>query len=347
MVDNLPDNLPPSQILFYQAQDDVGRIEVRLEGGTVWLSQSMMAELYQTTKQNISLHIQNIYEEGELVEAATVKEYLTVRSEGERKVKRRVNFYNLDMILAIGYRVRSHRGTQFRRWATRHLREYLIKGFVMDDQRLKEGRGIGTDYFDELLERIRDIRASEKRFYQKTRDIYKLSIDYDSKAETTKEFFKIVQNKLHWAITGRTAAELIAERADAAKPNMGLTSWKSTKLRRTDVTVAKNYLREEELRQLNLVVTMYLDYAELQASRRQPLYMKDWREKLDAFLQFNERDLLDHPGRVSKEVADRLALDQYEQFHHRRLAEEAAAPDPEFDKMARTLEKKRRENEPQ
>lgn len=347
MTDNLPDNLPQSQVLFYQGEDGVGRIEVRLEGGTVWLNQGHLAELYQTTVPNVSTHIKNIYDEDELDEKATVKEYLIVREEGDRRVRRKVRFYNLDLILAIGYRVHSHRGTQFRRWATENLRQYLIKGFVMDDQRLKDGRNIGADYFDELLERIRDIRASEKRFYQKIRDIYKLSIDYDSKAEATKEFFKIVQNKLHWAITGRTAAELIVDRVDASKPNMGLTSWKGAKVRKTDVTVGKNYLQQEELRQLNTIVTMYLDYAELQASRRKPLYMKDWREKLDGFLQFNERDILDHPGQVPKEVADRLALDQYEQFNQRRLAEEAAAPDPDFDEMARTIENKRKEDKPQ
>lgn len=338
MVDNLPDNLPQSQILFYQGEDGVSRIEVRLEGGTVWLSQANLAELYQTTKQNVSLHIQNIYDEKEIDEKATVKEYLTVQPEGDRRVKRKVKFYNLDIILAVGYRVRSHRGTQFRRWATENLRQYLVKGFVMDDERLKDGRNIGADYFDELLERIRDIRASEKRFYQKIRDIYKLSIDYESRAETTKEFFKIVQNKLHWAITGKTAAELIVDRADASKPNMGLTNWKGAKVRRGDVTVGKNYLQQDELRQLNTIVTMYLDYAELQASNQRPLYMKDWREKLDGFLQFNERDILEHSGRVSKEVADKLALEQYGKFNEHRLTEEAVEADADFEEAVKKIE---------
>lgn len=344
MTDNLPDNLPQSQILFYQGEDGVGRIEVRLEGGTVWLSQGHLAELYQTTVPNVSTHIKNIYDEDELDEKATVKEYLIVREEGDRRVRRMVRFYTLDLILAVGYRVHSHRGTQFRRWATENLRQYLIKGFVMDDQRLKDGRNIGADYFDELLERIRDIRASEKRFYQKIRDIYKLSIDYDSKMEVTKEFFKIVQNKLHWAITGKTAAELIAGRADASKPNMGLTSWKGAKVRKVDVTVGKNYLEQEELKQLNTIVTMYLDYAELQASNQRPLYMKDWREKLDGFLQFNERDILEHSGEVSKEVADKLALGEYDKYNEYRLAAEAAEPDADFEEAAKKIEEQIKES---
>jgi len=295
-----------SRILFYQSEDGTSRIEVRLEEGTVWLPQVLIAELYQTTKQNISLHIRNIFEEGELQPDSVVKEYLTTAADGKQY---RTKYYNLDMILAIGYRVRSHRGTQFRVWATERLREYLVKGFVLDDIRLKEGRSIGADYFDELLERIRDIRASEKRFYQKIRDIYRLAIDYDPKADTTITFFKTVQNKLHWAITGHTAAELIADRADARKPNMGLTSWKGAKVRKGDVTVAKNYLNEEEIRNLNRIITMYLDYAEAQAERKQPIYMKDWVQKLDAFLQFNEREILSGSGQVSMEVAKRLALE--------------------------------------
>lgn len=246
-MNNLPEKREnKSAILFYQTEDRRSHIEVRLEKNTVWLTQSALAELFQTTPQNITAHIRNIYSEGELPKMATCKDYLQVQSEGQRRVARARKFYNLDLILAVGYRVRSHRGTQFRRWATERLREYLVKGFTMDDQRLKEGRNIGADYFDELLERIRDIRASEKRFYQKIKDLYALAIDYDPNAETTLEFFKIVQNKMHWAVTGRTAAELIAGRANAAKPNMGLTSWKGTKVRQTDVTVAKNYLNADE-----------------------------------------------------------------------------------------------------
>jgi hypothetical protein len=325
-----------SRILFYQSEDGTSRIEVRLEEGTVWLPQVLIAELYQTTKQNISLHIRNIFDEGELQPDSVVKEYLTTAADGKQY---RTKFYNLDMILAIGYRVRSHRGTQFRVWATERLREYLVKGFVLDDIRLKEGRSIGADYFDELLERIRDIRASEKRFYQKIRDIYRLAIDYDPKADTTLAFFKTVQNKLHWAITGHTAAELIAERVDARKPNMGLTSWKGAKVRKGDVTVAKNYLNEEEIRNLNRIITMYLDYAEVQAERKQPIYMKDWVQKLDAFLQFNEREILTGSGQVSMEVAKKLALEEYVKFSRRRIAEDDEEAEAEFERTVKELEK--------
>jgi len=321
-----------SEIILYQTEDGQSRIQVRLEGGTVWLTQVFIAELFQTTKQNISLHLKNLFVEGELREDSVVKEYLTTAADGK---KYRVKFYNLEAILSVGYRVRSHRGTQFRQWATEQLREYLVKGFVMDDERLKEGRSLGADYFDELLERIRDIRASEKRFYQKIRDIYALSVDYDPKAEQTFEFFQIVQNKLHWAVTGKTAAELIAERANASKPNMGLTSWRGKKVRQADVTVAKNYLNAAEIDELNRVVVMYLDYAEDQARRHRPLYMRDWRAKLDAFLRFNERQVLESPGKVSMEVARALAAEEYERFTQRRLAEEAAAADEEFDEVVK------------
>jgi len=339
MSDNpVPEPVTRSQILFYQSEDGTSRIEVLLEEGTVWLTQALIAELYQTTKQNISLHIRNIFDDRELEEGSVVKEYLTTASDGK---KYRTKFFNLDMILAIGYRVRSHRGTQFRRWATERLREYLIKGFVLDDERLKEGRSIGADYFDELLERIRDIRASEKRFYQKIRDIYTLAIDYDPQAETTLEFFRIVQNKLHWAIAGHTAAEIIAERADASKPNMGLTSWKGAKVRKRDVTIAKNYLDETEIRQLNRIITMYLDYAEMQAERKQPVYMIEWKEKLNAFLTFNERDILEDSGGVSMEIAQSLALEEYEKFSMRRLAEDTAASDTEFENISKKIEQKK------
>jgi len=341
MSDNpVPEPVTRSQILFYQSEDGTSRIEVLLEEGTVWLTQALIAELYQTTKQNISLHIRNIFDDRELEEGSVVKEYLTTASDGK---KYRTKFFNLDMILAIGYRVRSHRGTQFRRWATERLREYLIKGFVLDDQRLKEGRSIGADYFDELLERIRDIRASEKRFYQKIRDIYTLAIDYDPQAETTLGFFRIVQNKLHWAIAGHTAAEIIAERADASKPNMGLTTWKGAKVRKRDVTVAKNYLDETEIRQLNRIITMYLDYAEMQAEQKQPVYMIEWKEKLDAFLTFNEREILEDSGKVSMEIAQSLALEEYEKFSIRRLAEDTAASDTEFENISKQIERKKRD----
>jgi len=333
-----------SQILFYQSENGTSRIEVRLEEGTVWLTQALLAELYQITKQNVSLHIRNILAEGEHSRTATVKEYLTVQNEGTRTVQRSIEYYNLDMILAIGYRVRSPRGTQFRRWATERLSEYLIKGFVLDDERLREGKSIGADYFDELLERIRDIRASEKRFYQKIKDIYTLAIDYDPHAETTLGFFRIVQNKLHWAITGHTAAEIIAERADASLPNMGLTAWKGAKVRKSDVTVAKNYLDETEIRQLNRIITMYLDYAETQAERKQPVYMIEWREKLDNFLKFNEREILEDAGKISMEIAQHLALEEFEKFSLRRLAEENASSDTEFEAAAKMIEHKKRGN---
>lgn len=336
MSNNLPAKRPPeSQILFYQTEDGRSRIEVRLEGETVWLTQAGLAELFQTSIPNISMHLRNIFQEGELEADSVVKSYLTTADDGKNYHTRH---FNLEAIIAVGYRVRSHRGTQFRRWATERLREYLVKGFTMDDQRLKEGRNIGADYFDELLERIRDIRASEKRFYQKIRDIYKLAIDYDPKAEVTLEFFKIVQNKLHWAIAGRTAAEIIAKRADASKPNMGLTTWKGAKVRRVDITIAKNYMNEDEIRQLNRFVTMYLDYAETQAEQRRPLHMRDWREKLDAFLRFNQKEILQDAGRVSMEIAQRLAQTEYEKFNQRRLEEEAALPDDDFENSVKMLE---------
>jgi len=280
MTENLPDK--PMNILIYQAEDGKTHINVRMEGDTVWLTQSAMSELFQTSSQNITMHIKNIYAEGELSEVATCKDYLQVQLEGGREVQRALKHYNLEVIIAVGYRVKSHRGTQFRRWATERLREYLVKGFVMDDERLKEGRGLGADYFDELLERIRDIRASEKQFYRKITEIYSLAVDYDPNAEITHEFYASVQNKLHWAITGHTAAELIAERASAAKPNMGLTSWKGKKVRQADVSVAKNYLAEDELRSLNRIVTMYLDYAEDQAERPTAhVHARVGRQKLD------------------------------------------------------------------
>jgi hypothetical protein len=330
-----------SQFLLYQTEDGRTRIEVHLQDETVWMTQAAMSELYQTTPQNITTHLKAIYGEGELGEAATCKEYLQVQPEGSRRVSRARKFYNLSAIIAVGYRVRSLRGTQFRRWATERLNEYLVKGFTMDDERLKAGVNIGSDYFDEMLERIRDIRSSEKRFYQKIRDIYKLAVDYNPKAEETLEFFSIVQNKLHFAISGKTAAELISERSDANKPNMGLTSWKGTKVRKGDVTIAKNYLNADELDGLNRIVTMYLDYAEDQAKRHRQIFMRDWRKKLDAFLQLNERDILTNAGKVSKAVADQLALEQYEIYHQHRLVVEAQKESlADDDELKRYLEDK-------
>lgn len=327
-------------VLMYQAEDGQTKLEVRLENDTAWLTQKMMAELFQVAVPTINEHIKNIFDEGELTSQATVRKFLIVQNEGTRQVSRQVDFFNLEMILAIGYRVRSHRGTQFRAWATERLNEYLVKGFTMDDERLKKGENIGSDYFDEILERIRDIRSSEKRFYQKIRDIYKLAADYNPKAEETLELFKIVQNKLHFAISGKTAAELINERADAKKPNMGLTSWKGAKVRPVDVTIAKNYLNEKELDQLNRIVSMYLDYAEDQAKRHRQIFMCDWRAKLDAFLKFNERDILGHAGTVTKEVADALALEHYEVFNKHRLKSEAEAETLADDEALKMIEQK-------
>jgi hypothetical protein len=303
-----------------------------------------MAALFDTSKQNISLHIRNILAEGELVEAATVKDSLTVQLEGTRQVRRSNLLYNLDMILAVGYRVRSPRGTRFRQWATVHLREYLVKGFVLDDARLKEPGG--WDYFDELLARIREIRASEKRFYQKVRDIYATAVDYDAKSEAAQLFFKKVQNKMLWAVTGHTAPELIVGRADPAQPNMGLTTWQGGRVRKQDVTVAKNYLSRDEIEALDRIVVMYLDYAEDQARRRRTLSMRDWEDKLDAFLQFNERDVLAHAGKVRAEVAEKLALERYETFDAERRGAARLAADAEdlisLERAERSLEQKGR-----
>jgi hypothetical protein len=340
------DTMPGSigQFLLYTTEDGHNRVEVRLEDGMLWLTQAAMAELFQTSPQNITQHIRAIYSTDELSEDRTCKDYLQVRTEGVRTVERLIRHYNLEMILAVGYRVRSHRGTQFRQWATERLREYVIKGFAMDDERLKEGRSLGVDYFDELLERIRDIRASEKRFYEKVRDLYALSIDYDPKAEASREFFAVVQNKLLFTVSGKTAPEIIVARADDTKPNMGLTSWKSAKVRRDDVTVAKNYLSQQEIDELNRIVVRYLDYAEDQARRGRALYMSDWREKLDAFLKFDERDILTNAGSVSAEVAKALATQKYDLFNQRRLAEEAmqsaAATDAELKSIAQDIEGK-------
>lgn len=319
-----------TDILIYQTEDGNTKIDVRLENEQVWMTQKAIAELFQTTPQNITLHVKNIYEEGELEEESTCKYYLQVQSEGSREVKRKAKHYNLEMILAIGYRVRSHRGTQFRKWATERLNEYLVKGFTIDDDRLKEMRNFGQDYFDELLERIRDIRASKKRFYQKITDIYATSVDYDSNAEVTNKFFATVQNKLHFAIHGKTAAELISDRADAEKENMGLNSWKGDKVRKRDVTTAKNYLNEKEIRALNRIVTRYLDYAEDQAERNRPMYMKDWKKRLDAFLEFDEREILYDAGKVEKDVADKIAIEEYERFNQRRIVQNTS---DDFDKF--------------
>jgi hypothetical protein len=332
---NLPVPLPSGgEMIIYR--DGALRLQVRIEGQTVWLTQAGMAELFQTSVPNINIHIRNILEENELEQEATIKDYLIVQDEGKRSVKRSVAHYNLDMILAVGYRVRSLRGTQFRQWATAQLRELLVKGFVLDDERIKAGRTIGQEYFEELLARIRDIRASERLFYQKITDIYATSIDYDQDAELTQTFFKTVQNKLHWAIHGHTAAEIIHQRADATKPNMGLTTWKNGPhgpIRKTDVTVAKNYLTEAEISELNRIVSMYLDYAEDQALRKRPMHMSDWVLKLDSFLRFNERNILTHAGKVSHELAEERAGAEFLKYDEHRRALEAQQPTSDFDKL--------------
>lgn len=311
------------ELILYTAEDGSAAIQLRAEGGTVWLTQLEMATLFDTSKQNVSLHIKNILAEGEL-SLAVVKEYLTTANDGKNY---KTKTYNLDMILAVGYRVRSPRGTQFRQWATTHLRDYLVKGFVLDDARLKEPGG--WDYFDELLARIRDIRASEKRFYQKIRDIYATAVDYDSRSEAAQLFFKKVQNKMLWAVTGHTAPELIAGRADPALPNMGLTTWQGGRVRKQDVTIAKSYLSRDEIEALDRIVVMYLDYAEDQAQRRRTLTMRDWEDKLDAFLQFNEREVLTHAGKLRADVAEKLARERYESFDAARREAARLAADAE------------------
>ncbi len=312
---------PGGEILLYQTPDGRTRLECRFQDETIWLTQALMAELYQKDVRTINEHLKNIYDEGELDREATIRNYRIVRQEGNRQVAREIEHYSLDAILAVGYRVRSQRGTQFRRWATERLREYLLKGFVMDDERLKNPPSpeLGVpDYFDELLDRIRDIRASERRMYLRVREIFTLAADYEPSSTETRQFFQVIQNKLHFAATGMTAAELIASRADHMLPNMGLTTWKGDEVRKTDVTVAKNYLNEPEIDELNRIVVMWLDFAEDQARRRKQIFMSHWRQKLDDFLAFNERDVLTCAGQVSMADAQEQAKTQYDQFAERR-----------------------------
>ncbi|MGB8216262.1 MAG: virulence RhuM family protein [Candidatus Methanoperedens sp.] len=336
-------NMPTkSSILLYQTEDGRQRIEVRLENETVWLNQRLLSELFQKDVRTINEHIKNIYDEGELTPEATIRKFRIVQTEGGRQVSRTVDFYNLDVIIAVGYRVHSHRGTQFRQWATERLREFIVKGFTLDDERLSESDGI--KYFDELLERIRAIRASEKRFYQKIRDIYTLSADYDKGHNLTKEFFATVQNKILYAVTGMTAAELIHSRADAGKPNMGLTTWKGVghkrQLTKQDTEIAKNYLYEEEMRTLELLVNQYLDFAELQARQHKIMYMADWKKKLDAFLELNDQDILSNAGRISSEMAVELAHAQYELYSNERNLIEANKADEELREAIKKLTSK-------
>lgn len=297
-----------SQIIIYQTENGETKLDVRFQDETVWLTQKLMAELFQTSVPNINMHLKNIFEEGELEEYRTIKEFLIVQQEGKREVKRQQVFYNLDAIISVGYRIKSHIATKFRQWATNHLREYIVKGFVLDDERLKNP-DLPFDYFEELEKRIQDIRTSEKRFYRKITDIYATSADYDPTLDISIEFFKTVQNKLHWAITGQTAPEIISERADSSKINMGLTTWRSAKIRKTDVSVAKNYLNEEELSALNNLVEQYLIFAQGQAQRRVPMYMKNWIEKLNGFLTLNDREILNNAGSISHELGKANCLE--------------------------------------
>ncbi len=343
-ADGPQDTLPSSkgELFFYPTEDGKNRVECRFEEETLWLSQAALVELYQTTRANISLHLKHIFEEGELREDSVVKFYLTTAADGKNY---RVRHYNLEAVLAVGYRVRSARGTLFRQWATARLNEFLLKGFTLDDERLKNPPGPGVpDYFDELLERIRDIRASEKRMYLRVREIFALAADYRPNEEDTARFFQTIQNKLHFAATGKTAPELIHERADHTRPNMGLRAFDGKVVRKKDVTVAKNYLDASEIEELNRIVVMFLDYAEDQAKRRKQVFMRDWQERLDAFLTFNDRRILPDSGKRSREQADDRALREYARFEERRraLAEaEGEASLRQLEQTAKKLPKKK------
>lgn len=335
------------ELILYRTADDAVRVEVLYESESFWLDQRRIAELFDVEVPTISYHLKEIYASGELARESTLRKTLRVQREGQREVRREIEFYSLDAIISVGYRVNSAQATQFRIWATQTLREFIVKGFVLDDERLKLNKRFGKDYFDELLERIREIRASERRFYLKITDIYEqCSIDYDKLAETTQTFFKTVQNKLHWAVTGKTAAELIAGRADAEKPSMGLITWKNApkgKVLKSDVSVAKNYLIEREIKELERIVSMYLDYAENQAARQVPMKMADWVAKLNAFLQFNDYEVLANAGKVSAEVAKRLAEQQYDKFRVRQDREFESDFEAEVKRIESKRPRKRKE----
>ncbi len=336
-----------SQFIIYQSEDGKTRLDVRFVDETVWLTQALMADLFSTTPENVLMHLKNIFSEGELDQNATTKDFLVVRQEGTRQVKRSLKHYNLDAIISVGYRVQSHTATRFRQWATRQLREYIVKGFVLDDERLKNPDQ-PFDYFEELTRRIQDIRTSEKRFYQKITDIYATSVDYDPTQDASISFFKTVQNKVHWAITGQTAAELIHHRADSSKPHMGLTNWRGAKVRKQDVANAKNYLTADELSALNNLVEQYLVFAEGQAMRRIPMSMADWVKKLDGFLTLNDRDILDNAGKISHDMAKQHAETQYELFHQQRQQLDTANADnrlADLSQLAHQLSDKTRKND--
>jgi len=325
-----------SQIIIYQTESGETKLDVRFQDETVWLTQKLMAELFQTSSQNITIHLKNIFKESELEEKATCKEFLQVQKEGNREVKRKQKFYNLDAIISVGYRIKSHVATKFRQWATKHIREFIVKGFVLDDERLKNP-DLPFDYFEELERRIQDIRTSEKRFYRKITDIYATSVDYDPTLDISINFFKTVQNKLHWAITGKTASEIITERANSSKQNMGLYIWRGDKIRKSDVSIAKNYLNEKELSELNNLVEQYLIFAQGQAQRRIPMYMKNWIEKLNGFLSLNDREILQNAGSISHELAKENAGKEYKKF---KKQEHKAIKENDFDKVIKELERK-------
>lgn len=327
-----------SEILIYQSPSGETKIDVKIKDDTVWLNQYQMAELFQTDRTSIAKHIGNIYESRELIEEATCAKIAQVRKEGNRQVNREILFYNLDVIISVGYRVQSHVATHFRIWATKRLSEYIIKGFVLDDERLKQAR---DNYFDELLARIRDIRSSEKVFYRRVCDIYATSIDYDSNTEITRQFFATVQNKFHWAIHAHTAAELIVQRANAEKPNMGLTNFPGSEIKKQDVVIAKNYLNEDELNLLNRIVNQYLEFAELQALQRKPMYMKDWVSKLNAFLTLNDREILTQSGKIKHQTAEAFALGEYEKYAASEKKRIAQAED-DLDKSIKNIEAQKR-----
>ena len=334
------DSTPKSEIILYQTEDGRTRIQCRFENGTLWLPQALIAELFEKDVRTINEHLVNIFDEGELRREATIRKFRIVRTEGLREVARAIEHYNLLAILAVGSRVRSHRGTQFRQWAIGRLNEYLVKGFTMDDERLKNPLGKGQkDYFDELLERIRDIRSSERRFYQKVLDIYATSVDYDPSAEATQRFFATVQNKMHWATHGHTAAEVIVERADATQPFMGLqTTRPGGFVRKEDAAVAKNYLNEGELQVLNRIVNLYIEYAELQALERKPMTMRGWVAKLDEFLKISGRELLDHAGKITAEQAKTKAELEYDRYRQ-LLDAQPRTVDLDFEKTVSALKK--------
>lgn len=311
-----------SEILIYQSEDGQTKIDVKVDDETVWLSLNQISELFQRDKSVIAKHIKNVFDENELIrDNSTVANFATVQTEGKRSIQRQVEYFNLDVIISVGYRVKSQRGTQFRIWATKRLKEFLIKGFTLDDERLKNGGQ--RNYFEELMERIRDIRTSEKNFYFKLREIFKTSVDYAEKSEATAEFYAIIQNKFHWAIHQHTAAEIIATRANADLPNMGLTSWQGDKIRKSDIVVAKNYLDEIELKELNLLVEQYLVFAESQALQRKVMYMRDWMKKLHDILTINEREILMDAGRISRALAEDIATKEYDRFKEKQKLKEA------------------------